>query len=68
MLGALPREGLTGFVRVCREPGPCVAWEGAQGCGEQSRGRIGEERIREWLMGPEFGKEVGEYEGMQVPV
>ena len=53
---------------MCRESGLCVAWEGARGSGEQSRGRIGEERIMGWLMGPEFGEEVGEYEGMQVPV
>lgn len=39
------REGLRGFVRVWRDFGLCVAWEGAQGSGGQGRGRIGGERI-----------------------
>lgn len=40
---------------------------GNLGCGEQSRSRIRKEGMTGWLMGPEFGKEVGEYEGMRVP-
>jgi len=45
MLRVLLREGPLGFVRVCREFGLCVAWEGAWGCGERSRGRTGGEII-----------------------